>query len=145
MKITGTYEFNSTAVQVWGALTDPKVLERCIPGCEGLAPQGDNEYQAVLNVGVGPIRGKYNAKISMRDLVPHSSYRLVVEGASSSGFLNAEAVITFVEQEGKTTVQVDSDSQAGGPIARVGQRMMGSVAKTMMDRFFSCLQESTLQ
>ncbi len=143
MKITGTYEFDSTAIDVWNVLTDPKDLQRCIPGCEELKPQGQDEYHAVLTVGVGPIRGKYNAKIFMKDQVPHRTYRLVVEGTGSSGFLNAEALITLVEQDGRTTVQVESDSQAGGPIARVGQRMMGSVAKSMMDRFFGCLQEST--
>ena len=46
------------------------------------------------------------------------------------------------ENSGATTrVTVDADSQVGGAAARVGQRLMGSVAKTTMDRFFSCLQE----
>ncbi len=143
MKITGSYQFDSTARDVWNVLTDPKELQRCIPGCEELKPQGQDEYHAVLTVGIGPIRGKYNAKILMKDQVPHQTYRLVVEGTGSSGFLNAEALISLVEQDGQTTVEVDGDSQAGGPIARVGQRMMGSVAKSMMDRFFGCLQEST--
>jgi carbon monoxide dehydrogenase subunit G len=49
----------------------------------------------------------------------------------------------LVEENGKTTVRIDSDSNAGGPVARVGQRLMGSVGKVMMDRFFSCLQEHT--
>ncbi len=142
MKLTGTYQFDTTAVKVWSVLTDPKHLERCIPGCEGLEPQGNGEYQASLTVAVGPVRGKYKAKISMKDLVPHQSYRLVVEGTGSTGFLNGEAAFTLVEQDGKTTVHVDGDSNAGGPIARVGQRLMGSVGKMMMDRFFSCLQES---
>ncbi len=143
MKITGSYEFDSPAIKVWNVLTDPKDLQRCIPGCEELKPQGQDEYHAVLTVGVGPIRGKYNAKIQMKDQVPHQTYRLVVESTGSSGFLNAEALITLVEQDGRTTVQVESDSQAGRPIARLGQRMMGSVAKSMMDRFFGCLREST--
>jgi carbon monoxide dehydrogenase subunit G len=30
--------------------------------------------------------------------------------------------------------------EVGGTIARVGQRLIGSVSKMMMDRFFSCLQ-----
>ena len=143
MKITGSYQFNASAVKVWDALTDPKSLSHCIPGCEGLEPQGNDEYQAVLNVGVGPIRGRYTAKISMKDQVPHQSYRLVVQGTGPGGFLNADAVITLVDQNGKTTVEVDSDSQAGGTVARVGQRMMGSVAKMMMDQFFKSMQKRT--
>jgi hypothetical protein len=142
MKITGSYDFNADAVRVWDVLTDPKALAGCIPGCEGLDPVGDGEYQAVLNVGVGPIRGRYNAKVSMRDLVPHQSYRLVVQGTGTTGFLNGEARITLVEKNGKTTVEVDGDSQAGGPIARVGQRLMDSVARMMLDRFFTCMQRA---
>jgi carbon monoxide dehydrogenase subunit G len=30
--------------------------------------------------------------------------------------------------------------QTGGPIARVGQRLIGGVSKMMQDKFFACLQ-----
>jgi carbon monoxide dehydrogenase subunit G len=39
-----------------------------------------------------------------------------------------------------TIVDVRATVQAGGAIARVGQRLMGSVSKMMLDRFFACLQ-----
>jgi carbon monoxide dehydrogenase subunit G len=43
--------------------------------------------------------------------------------------------------EGDTTVvDVSATVQTGGPIARVGQRLIGSVAKMMLDRFFECLK-----
>ena len=48
----------------------------------------------------------------------------------------------MTEDGGVTTVSVDGDGQAGGLIARVGQRMMENVSRTMMDRFFNCLAES---
>jgi carbon monoxide dehydrogenase subunit G len=121
---------------------DPQVLAGCIPGCQGLEPTGEGEYQAVINVGVGPVRGRYNAKVMLRDQEPPKSYRLVIEGSGSIGFANGEARVTLVEEDGRTTVSVDSDAQVGGTVARVGQRMMGSVAKGMLDRFFGCLQES---
>jgi carbon monoxide dehydrogenase subunit G len=35
---------------------------------------------------------------------------------------------------------VTAQVQTGGVIARVGQRIIGGVAKMMMDRFFGCLQ-----
>ena len=142
MKITSSYDFNATPAKVWSAITDPKVLAGCIPGCQGLNPVGKDEYTAAMTVGIGPIRGKFDAKISMRDQVLHKSYRLVVQGTGSTGFVNGEAVITLAELGGKTTVKVDSDSQIGGAVARVGQRMMESVARTMMDRFFTCLQKA---
>lgn len=39
-----------------------------------------------------------------------------------------------------TAVDVSADVHTGGPIARLGQRLVGGVAKMMMDRFFACLQ-----
>ena len=56
--------------------------------------------------------------------------------------MNGEATITLEENDGQTTIGVDSDAQVGGPVARVGQRLMDSVAKMIMDNFFKCLRES---
>jgi carbon monoxide dehydrogenase subunit G len=39
-----------------------------------------------------------------------------------------------------TVVDVQGTVQAAGPVARVGQRLISSVSKMMMDRFFACLQ-----
>ena len=142
MKVSGSYTFPASAAKVWDALTDPTVLAGCIPGCEGLDAVGDDEYQAVMTVSVGPIRSRYNAKISLRDKDQPRSFRLVLEGSGTTGFANGEALITLTEQGQETTVEVEGDSQVGGPIARVGQRMMGSVAKMLMDRFFACMEES---
>ena len=44
---------------------------------------------------------------------------------------------------GKTIVIVNGTAEVGGLIARVGQRMLGSVSKMMMDRFFNCLQSKS--
>jgi carbon monoxide dehydrogenase subunit G len=39
-----------------------------------------------------------------------------------------------------TQVDVTATVQTGGPIARLGQRLVGGVSKMMLDRFFACLQ-----
>ncbi|MDA0734569.1 MAG: carbon monoxide dehydrogenase subunit G [Chloroflexi bacterium] len=142
MEVSGSYEFNATAEQVWGLLMDPKVLASCLPGVQSLDPVGADEYQAVVNVGVGPVNGRYTAKIFLRDQNPYNSLKLVLEGKGSLGFANGESLINLVEQDGKTTLNIKGDTQVGGPVARVGQRMMGSVAQGMMDRFIKCLQDS---
>lgn len=142
MKVSGSYLFQAPAPKVWAALLDPMVMSRCLPGCESLDRVGDDQYQAVLSVGIGPIRGRYQAKIAIHDKIPLQSYRLALEGTGPTGFAKGEALVTVVEREGKATVQVEGDAQAGGPVARVGQRMMGSAAKMVLDQFFSCLQKA---
>ena len=142
MHVSGSYVFDAPAERVWRVLTEPKSLSGCIPGCEGLDPIGGDEYEAVLNVKIGPISARYNAKIAMRNKVPHQSYRLVISGTGSGSFVSGDAKISLAEQDGKTTVSFEGDSQAGGTVARVGQRLMEGVAKSMMDKFFSCMQQA---
>lgn len=142
MEVSGSYEFNAPAARVWELLMDPQVLSSCMPGCESFETVRESEYQAVVSVGIGPVRGRYTANISLRDQNPPHSYTLLVQGSGTIGFANGESRITLLDYGDKTTVQVHSDAQAGGTVARVGQRMMGSVAKGMLDRFFGCLQQA---
>ena len=141
MEVSATYPFAAAPAAVWAALTDPAALQRCMPGCESLESTGDGEYQAVVNLGLGLIRGRYHAKIAILDAQPPQSYRLVVDGSGPLGFARGDATVTLTAAaDDKTTVQVVSQGQAGGPAARVGQRMMESAARGMLDKFFTALQ-----
>ena len=143
MKLSGSYEFDAAPEKVWQILTDPEALRSCIPGCEKMDALGNNEYAAAVTISMGPIRSKFDAKVTMVDLQPFESYKLIVEGNGPSGFVRGESQIVLTGSGNKTTVNVDSDSSSGGLLARVGQRMVESFARSMMDKFFTCLQEST--
>ena len=143
MKLSGSYEFDTGPEKVWQILTDPEALKSCIPGCEKMDALGNNEYSATVTISMGPIRSKFDAKVTMVDLQPFESYKLIVEGNGPSGFVRGESQIKLTGSGSKTTVDVDSDSSSGGLLARVGQRMVETFARSMMDRFFTCLQETT--
>ncbi|PKB71528.1 MAG: hypothetical protein BZY87_05075 [SAR202 cluster bacterium Io17-Chloro-G6] len=142
MKLSGSYDFDATPEKVWQILTNPASLSSCIPGCEKMEEVSKDEYKATVTVSMGPIRSKFDATVKMMDQIPFESYRLVIEGNGPSGFVRGESQVTLTDDGGKTTVSVDSESSSGGLLARVGQRMMESFAKSMMDRFFTCLQQS---
>ena len=142
MEIKGNYVFNAPIAKVWETMLDPKTIEHCIPGCEQLKPLGDGEYEAVLVVGLGSIKGRYQTKITLANQVVMRSYKLTVQGEGSPGFVRGEAQVSLEAKEGKTLVNVEGDAQVGGTIARVGQRLLGSVNKRMMDGFFNCLQKA---
>ena len=143
MKLSGSYEFDTGPEKVWQILTDPEALRSCIPGCEKMNALGNNEYSATVTISMGPIRSKFDAKVTMVDLQPFESYKLIIEGNGPSGFVRGESQIKLTGSGSKTTVDVDSDSSSGGLLARVGQRMVETFARSMMDRFFTCLQKST--
>lgn len=142
MQVEAKYTFKGAVQRVWDLMQSPDALAKCVPGCEKLEPMGEDQYEAVMKVGVGAIRGTYKGKISVQDKQPPDRYRLVVEGSGNAGFVRGHADISLESQEdGTTLVSVVGESQVGGPVAGVGQRMLGGVAKMQMNAFFECMQK----
>ena len=141
MDISATYTFSASPETVWGFLNDPDIIAACLPGCEGLELIGEDRYRATLTLAIAAISGRYTGTVAMLDKQPPQSYRLVIEGDGKAGFIKGEAIVQLVPQDGATLVTVSGRGQVGGLIARVGQRLLGGVSKTMTDRFFSCLQQ----
>ncbi|MGE0811749.1 MAG: CoxG family protein [Vicinamibacterales bacterium] len=139
MTLEGTYTFQASRDRVWQLLMDPAVVASCVPGCEGLEPIGEDRYKARVVAAVAAISGSYEGTVAMLDKVAPESYRLVVEGSGRHGFVNGESRVTLREDGGATVVEVTGTMDVGGTIARLGQRLVGSVSKMMLDRFFTCL------
>ncbi|HEY7187662.1 MAG TPA: carbon monoxide dehydrogenase subunit G [Vicinamibacterales bacterium] len=140
MDITGTYTFNAPPHRVWDLLMDPAVIASCIPGCEALEPDGADRYRARLKVALAAITGSYDGIVTLSDKTPPNSYRLTVEGQGKPGFVKGNATITLRPDGANTIIDVGGTVETGGPIARLGQRLIGNVSKMMQDKFFSCLQ-----
>jgi hypothetical protein len=140
MEISGSYTFNAPPDRVWALLMDPSVLSSCIPGCDRFEPDGADRYTVTLTVGLAAITGTYTGTVVLTDMVPNTSYGLAVEGQGRPGFVKGTSAITLRGDGATTAVDVSATVQTGGAIARLGQRLVGGVAKMMMDRFFACLQ-----
>ena len=119
---------------------DPAAIASCIPGCERLDPDGADRYKAVINIAMAAITGNYEGTVVISDKAEPSSYKLSVEGQGRPGFVKGDATITLRADGTNTIVEVTGVVQTGGTIARLGQRLIGSAAKMMQDRFFACLQ-----
>jgi carbon monoxide dehydrogenase subunit G len=141
MKVEGRFIFPASIQSVWDLLTDPQSLQQCTPGCKKLTEVGADEFQATMEIGIGPIKGTFHGKIQMKDKNPPSGYRLVIEGSGAAGFVRGEGALTLQEEENdKTVVVVSGDGQLGGVMAGVGQRLVEGVAKQLMGQFFKCMQ-----
>src|SRR6266481_2756060 len=86
MKLEGTHELHASRERVYRSLTDPEVLQRCIPGCERLESTGNQTYSATLRTGVGSIKGVFNGSVTLEDLREPEHYRIVVDGKGQPGF-----------------------------------------------------------
>jgi uncharacterized protein len=132
--------FTAPPDKVWALMMDPAAIASCIPGCERLEPDGVDRYKAAITIGMAAITGKYEGIVTIADKVAPSSYTLMVEGQGRPGFVKGTATIALRADGANTIVDVNGTAQTGGTIARLGQRLIGSAAKMMQDRFFACMQ-----
>ena len=105
-----------------------------------MEPEGEDRYKVKLTVAIAAITGGYEGTVVISDKVQPTSYKLTVEGQGKPGFAKGTSAIALRADGDKTVVDVTGTVQTGGPIARVGQRLIGGVSKMMLDRFFACLQ-----
>ena len=140
MDISGSYTFPASRDRVWALLMDPTVIASCIPGCDRFEPDGEDRYKVTLTVALAAITGRYEGTVALTDKIEQTSYRLAVEGQGKAGFVKGNSAITLKSRDAVTDIDVKGTVEIGGAVARVGQRLIGGVAKMMMDRFFACLQ-----
>lgn len=140
MDISGSYRFDAPPDRVWNLLMDPTAIASCIPGCQELAPDGEDRYRAKLTVALSAITGTYDGTVVISEKMPHASYRLTVDGQGKPGFVRGSAAIALRPEGAATILDLIGTVQTGGPIARLGQRLIAGVARMMQDRFFASLQ-----
>ena len=140
MKIDGQFAFDGIMPgEVWGFLTDANRIAQCLPGCEKLEATGDGTYNLQLRFGVGAISGVFSGSIRLHDLQPTSEYQMTVNGSGAPGFVKGEGTIHLTADDQSTLIRYYGDVSAGGPIASLGQRMIGGAARMVIDQFFKCV------
>ena len=132
MKVTGKHALAVPRDVVWEAILDPEVLSRTLPGCEDMAPVGDNQFRGKLKMKVGPVQGLFEGGVELLDLDPPNGYNLKMDGKGAPGFVNGTGSIRLEEaDDGGTLLHYDIDARVGGRIAAVGQRLLDSSAKVL--------------
>ena len=137
MKIAGSAVLHAPAERVWAALNDPAVLQRTIPGCSSLEPNGPDSYRMTVTAGVASIKGVYSGEVALHDQQPPGSFRLRASGAGAPGTVRADVLVRLEDAgDGTTALSYDADAVVGGMVGGVGQRMLTGVAKKTAGEFF---------
>ncbi len=140
MELTGERFLPLTRERVWTALNDPDVLRLSLPGCESLERVDDTHYKVVMAATVGPVKARFNGKLTLTDLQAPVSYSLTFEGSGgAAGFGKGNAQVGLESDDGGTRLIYRANAQVGGRLAQVGTRLIDGVAKKMAEDFFARL------
>ena len=121
-------------------LLDPDTLKAVIPGCHHVERIDDARFRADVTIGIGPVKGRYRAEVTLSDLDPPRAVTLGGRAEGALGFGEGEGRITLAaDDKGGTTVRYVYDAAIGGKIASIGGRLLDGAARAIIGQFFAGL------
>lgn len=128
--------------KVWAFLMDVQHVARCAPGFQSLEVLGEEQWKAIVAVGVGPVKAKFTLDVTRPEL--EEPRRMVVKGrgkAPGSGVeMTGEMQLSSLDEE-HTRMDWRATVVVSGTIASVGARFLSSTAQRLTAQFFDCLKE----
>ncbi|MCV2358258.1 carbon monoxide dehydrogenase subunit G [Paucibacter sp. TC2R-5] len=139
MNLTGQESLPVSQAQAWEALNDADLLKASINGCESLSLIGEQEYEALMTVAIGPVKAKFKGKLKLSDLQPPHSYSLAFEGNGGAAGHGKGTAQVRLESQGPalTLLHYEVQASVGGKIAQIGSRLVDMAAQKMAGDFFA--------
>ena len=127
---------------VWTFVTDPEKVGRCFPEVIDVTVQDATHFEAVVKVGVGPVRGKFKVKVEMRPDPSSHHIDLEMSGGGFGSAVDLTAGADVVDAgDGTTLLKWSGQAVARGPIAAVGGRVLDSEARKLIEKAFGNIRQ----
>jgi carbon monoxide dehydrogenase subunit G len=146
MEIEDNFRVSTPIEDTWKVLLDIERIAPCLPGAQLQEVEGD-EYRGVVKVKVGPITAQYKGTATLAE-VDEAGRRLVIDatGRDTRGAGNATAsiVVTMLDEDGGTRVDVVTDLAITGKVAQFGRGVLVDVSSKLMRQFVENLERDVL-
>ena len=142
LQYSGEEKIPASPAAVWEFVQDPEKVGRCLPEVVEVKVLDQTHADAVVQVAVGPVRGKFRLKL---ELIPDVSHRRIEMKVSGGGFgsamdLSAGADV-FDAGDGTTVLKWIGEAVARGPVATVGGRVLDAQAKKLIEQAFANVRQ----
>ncbi|NBA78365.1 carbon monoxide dehydrogenase [Emticicia sp. ODNR4P] len=142
MQLTGSHTLAAPIEKVWQMLMDTDILAKIVPGVSRLEKTGENEFEAISEIKLGPVSGKFSGGLTLSDIVEPSTFTLNVSQNSKIGNADASIKINLLALDAQQTeISFDGEAKLSGLLARTGQRVLSGVANTLTKQFFTNFEE----
>lgn len=140
MKLEGRVTVATPLQEAWERINDPRVLESCAPGLESLVASGTDSYDAVVELKLPAVNGRFTGTLEFLERRPPEFAHLRVQGKGAPGFVDGDVELRMAETDEGTEFRYTADVHIGGQVGRLGQRMVSGVTRELAGQFFESLE-----
>ncbi len=122
----------------WSFITDPAAIGRCLPEVVSVSVQDATHFEAVVQVGVGPVRGRFRLKFEMQPDAAARRMTMRIAGGGFGSAVDLTAAADVAEQpDGTTRLDWRGEAEMRGPVAAVGGRVLDAQAQKLIAQTFA--------
>ena len=137
MQLTGDRLIPAPPARVWAGLTDPAILQPCIPGCEAMTGSVAEGYEAVLAQKAGPLSFRVTGVVTLSDVVPGQGAHVTAAAkGGKAGAAGGEAEVRLSPEGAGTRVTYTVTARLHGRVAELGAWILTGFARRMAGQFF---------
>lgn len=122
------------------ALEDPAFLAKVVPRAKELVPEAEGHYRAVLELALGPLRGRFQGRVFIKDRKPPEGLTLGLEVYGPLGRAEGEGRGEFIAEGETTRVRYEGEARLMGTLAGLGGRLLQGAAQSLAEEFFHNLE-----
>jgi carbon monoxide dehydrogenase subunit G len=142
LQYTGEETITADKATVWAFISDPAQIGRCLPDVVEVTVHDPTHFDAVAQVGVGPVRGKFKFKFELQPDPAGNRMDMKISGGGFGSAIDLTAGADVVAADpATTTLRWSGQAVARGPVAAVGGRVLDAQAQKLISQTFANVRE----
>lgn len=143
MHFEGSQPIRAPIQAVWNALLDPNRVAACTPGFVSMEILAPDHFKPVVGVGLGAVKAKFTLDVQVTERQEPDHAAMKMHGVAAGSAVDMVATVDLAaasesESAAETTMNWVADVTVSGTIASVGARLIESVARKQVAKFFDC-------
>jgi uncharacterized protein len=143
LQYTGQERIPADGDTVWAFITDPEKVGGCLPEVIEVNVHDLAHFDAVVRVGVGPVRGKFKFKFELQPDAAARRMTMKIAGGGLGSAMDLTAGADLAPDGDKTTLlNWSGEAVMRGPVAAVGGRVLDAQAQKLISQTFANVKEA---
>ena len=137
LEYSGTETIPASKDAVWAFINDPANIASCMPDVLESTVIDPRTFDAVVQVAVGPVRGKFKFHVVLDPQPGGNRMNMKISGGGFGSVVDLDAGADIRADGAGTTLDWTGAASMRGPVATVGGRVIDSQAKRVISTTFA--------
>jgi carbon monoxide dehydrogenase subunit G len=141
LEYSGQEDIPADPATVWAFVNDPDKVGHCLPDVLSVTVLDPRHFDAVVKVGLGPVRGRFTFKFELLPDEPARRMNMKISGGGLGSAVDLTAGADILPAGASTVLSWTGAAVMRGPVAAVGGRVLDAQAQKLITQTFANVRE----